>query len=256
MMGKLNGKKAIVTGASRGIGREIAGAFAKEGASVFLSADGTEEELRRAAEQCLAAGGGAGTFETGVFNLAEPGSPEKMVEAALKCLGRIDILVNNAGIRRHLPFGEFTHEDFEQVVAVNLRAAFFSSQAVLPSMRAAGGGRIIHIASQLGVVAARRTAVYGITKAGLIHLTRVMALELAGEGIEVNAISPGPTATEYYLQRLEKDPEDRRQRLADVPAGRFAEPEEIAAAAVFLASGEASFIQGHNLIIDGGYVAH
>ena len=255
-MGKLDGKKAVVTGASRGIGRDIARAFAKEGAFVFLAADGTEEELRQEAEACLAASNGAGTFETGIFNLAEPGAAEEMVEAALKCFGRIDILVNNAGIRRHVLFGEFTHEDFDEVVAVNLRAAFFASQAVLPSMRAAGGGRIIHIASQLGVVAARRTAVYGITKAGLIHLARVMALELAEDGIRVNAISPGPTATEYYIKRLEKDTEDRKQRLADIPAGRFATPEEIATAAVFLASGEVSFIQGHTLIIDGGYVAH
>ncbi len=141
-------------------------------------------------------------------------------------------------------------------MAVNLRAPFFASQAVLPSMRTAGGGRIIHIASQLGVVAARRTAIYGITKAGLIHLARVMALELAADGIVVNAISPGPTATEYYIKRLERDPEDRKQRLADVPAGRFAEPDEIAAAVVFLASSDSSFIQGHNLIVDGGYVAH
>ena len=171
-MGKLDGKKAIVTGASRGIGREIARAFAKEGASVFLAADGTQDELLREADACSAASGGAGTFETGVFNLAEPGAPEQMVEAALKCFGQIDILVNNAGTRRIVPFGEFTYEDFEEVVAVNLRAAFFASQAVIPSMRAAGGGKIIHIASQLGVVAARRTAVYGITKAGLIHLAR------------------------------------------------------------------------------------
>jgi NAD(P)-dependent dehydrogenase (short-subunit alcohol dehydrogenase family) len=255
-MGKLDGKKAIVTGASRGIGRAISRAFAKEGASVFLTADGTQEELRQEAETCLAISSGAGTFETGMFNLADPGTAEAMVEAAIKCFGKIDILVNNAGIRRHVLFGEFTYEDFEEVVAVNLRAAFFASQAVLPSMRAAGGGRIIHIASQLGVVAARRTAIYGITKAGLIHLTRVMALELAKDGIEVNAISPGPTATEYYIKRLEKDTEDRKQRLADIPAGRFAKPEEIGAAAVFLASGEASFIQGHNLIVDGGYVAH
>lgn len=255
-MGKLDRKIAIVTGASRGIGRAIARRLAGEGASVFLAADGTEEELQAAAGECREAGGGSTAAEIGIFDLAQPGAAEAMVEAALNHFSQIDILVNNAGLRAHQPFGEFTHEDFERLVAVNLRAPFFASQAVLPSMRAAGGGRIIHIASQLGVVAARRTAIYGITKAGLIHLARVMALELAADGIAVNAISPGPTATEYYIKRLEHAPEDRKQRLADIPAGRFAEPDEIAAAVVFFASSDSSFIQGHNLIVDGGYVAH
>ena len=253
-MGLLDDKAAIVTGASRGIGRAIARRFAAEGASVYLAADGTEAELAEGAQECRRLG--AAEADHGIFDLALPGAAEEMVAAGRERLGRLDILVNNAGIRARKFIGEFTHEEFERIVAINLRAAFFAAQAALPAMREAGGGRIIFIASQLGVVTARRTALYGMTKAGLISLTRSMALELAGEGIRVNAISPGPIATEYMIERFKTDPEDHAQRVADVPAGRLGEPEEIAAAAAFLASGESNFIDGHNLIVDGGYVTH
>ena len=164
--------------------------------------------------------------------------------------------MNNAGIRASQPFGTFSYADFSRVVAVNLRAPFFASQAVLPLMRAAGGGRIIHVASQLGSVAARNTALYAVTKAALIQLTRSMALELAGENILVNAVSPGPTATEYLKKHAYKTPEERAERLGNIPMGRFGEPAEIANAVLFLASGDASFVHGHNLVVDGGYIIH
>ncbi len=255
-MGMLEGKTAIVTRASRGIGKAIALRFAIEGASVFLAAEGTEAELEQAAEACSREGPPGGEAAWGTFDLARPGAAEQMVKAAEMRLGGVDILVNNAGIRARCLFGEFSPIDFEQVVAVNLRAPFFASQAVLPLMRARGGGRIIHIASQLGLVAARRTALYSMTKAGLIQLARSMALELAPEGIRVNSISPGPIATEYMLERLERDPQERAQRVGDIPAGDLGDPGNIAAAAVFLASDESQFIDGHNLVVDGGYVVH
>ena len=253
-MGRLNGRAALVTGASRGIGRAIARRFAAEGASVFLAADGTRDELEEAAGECRRLSGEEAF--SGEFDLARPEAPEEMVAAALDRLGRLDILVNNAGIRSLHFFGEFTREDFDQVVAVNLRAPFLAAQAVLPAMRATGGGRIVFIASQLGMVAARRTALYGVTKAGLIHLARSMALELAGEGIRVNAISPGPIATAYVIERLEREPEERAQRESFIPAGHLGDPDEIASAALFLASDESGFVDGHNLVVDGGYIAH
>ena len=252
-MNRFEGKKALVTGASRGIGECVANRFAAEGASLYLAADGTQDELENVARECEAAGGRAAF---GVFDLAEEGAAERMVEAASDAMGGVDILVNNAGIRASQPFGTFSYADFGRVVAVNLRAPFFASQAVLPLMREAGGGRIIHVASQLGSVAARDTALYSATKAALIQLTRSMALELAGENILVNAVSPGPTATEYLKKHAYKTPEERAQRLGTVPMGRFGEPMEIAGAVLFLASQDASFVHGHNLVVDGGYIIH
>ena len=252
-MSRLDGKRALVTGASRGIGECVALRFAAEGARLYLAADGTQGELESVARECEAAGGSAAH---GVFDLAQEGAPERMVEAAADALGGVDVLVNNAGIRASQPFGTFSYEDFGRVVAVNLRAPFFASQAVLPLMRDAGGGRIIHVASQLGSVAARDTALYSVTKAALIQLTRSMALELAGENILVNAVSPGPTATEYLKKHAYKTPEERAERLGNIPMGRFGEPGEIADAVMFLASGDASFVHGHNLVVDGGYISH
>ena len=242
-----------MTGASRGIGECVARLFAGEGARLYLAADGTQDELENVARECGAAGGPAAY---GVFDLAEEGAAERMVEAAASALGGVDVLVNNAGVRASQPFGTFSYEDFHRVVGVNLRAPFFASQAVLPLMRAAGGGRIIHIASQLGSVAARDTALYAVTKAALIQLTRSMALELAGENILVNAVSPGPTATEYLKKHAYKTPEERAERRGNIPMGRFGEPAEIANAVLFLASGDASFVHGHNLVVDGGYIIH
>ena len=252
-MNRFEGKKALVTGASRGIGECVANRFAAEGASLYLAADGTQDELENVARECEAAGGRAAI---GVFDLAEEGAAERMVEAASDAMGGVDVLVNNAGIRASQPFGTFSYADFSRVVAVNLRAPFFASQAVLPLMREAGGGRIINVASQLGSVAARDTALYSATKAALIQLTRSMALELAGENILVNAVSPGPTATEYLKKHAYKTPEERAQRLGTVPMGRFGEPMEIAGAVLFLASQDASFVHGHNLVVDGGYIIH
>jgi NAD(P)-dependent dehydrogenase (short-subunit alcohol dehydrogenase family) len=177
-----------------------------------------------------------------------------MVAAAHQRMGRIDILVNNAGIRVRKPFGEFSPEEFERVVAVNLRAPFFASQAVVPIMRAQGGGCVVHIASQLGLVASRYGAVYNLTKAGLIQLTRSMALELAADGIRVNAVCPGPISTEGFLAG--RNPGELEQRARDVPIGRFGTVEEVAGVVAFLVSKDAGYVAGHALVMDGGYVVH
>jgi len=179
-----------------------------------------------------------------------------MVAAALGRFGRIDLLLNNAGIRCRKAFGSYTREDFARVVAVNLESAFFASQAVLPAMRAQGGGRIIHVASQMGSVAAEENALYGLTKAALIHLARNMAFELAREGIQVNSISPGPIATQFNLDTWGRQPGKLETMIGRVPAGRMGEAREIAEAILFLATAEGSFIQGHDLVVDGGYVIH
>jgi NAD(P)-dependent dehydrogenase (short-subunit alcohol dehydrogenase family) len=242
-------KVALVTGASRGIGHASALALARKGFSVFLAAEGTEAELAAAVARI-----GAASAAFGLFDLAVPGEAERMVATALRTFGRIDVLVNNAGIRRRQPFGAFSRAEFDEVVAVNLAAAFFASQSVLPAMRAQGGGRIINMASQMGSVAARTNALYGLTKAALIHLTRSMALELSADHILVNSISPGPISTQFNIDRYDRDPGTREVMEALIPVGRFGTPEEVAEIVVFLATSEGRFLQGHDLVIDGGYI--
>ncbi|MDO8279737.1 MAG: glucose 1-dehydrogenase [Burkholderiaceae bacterium] len=254
-MGQLSGKCAIVTGASapQGIGAAIARRFAQAGASVFLVAEATAEQLALLAAQCRGFED-AGRIETALIDVGDPGAAERLVEEAHRIFGRIDILVNNAGVRAPVDFGNYTRAQFDRTIAVNIAAPFFSSQAVLPIMRAQGGGRIIHIASQLGHVTYAQRALYGLTKAALIHLTRSMAYELAAEKIIVNAISPGPIATQATAGR---DPELVRQRIAQyLPVGRLGEPEEIADVALYLAAQAPEFLQGQDIVVDGGYTIH
>jgi NAD(P)-dependent dehydrogenase (short-subunit alcohol dehydrogenase family) len=251
-MAELAGKAALVTGASRGIGRAIALRLAAEGASIYAAADGTQAELEATAAACRAAG--AADAAGALHDLARESEAEAMVAAAHRRMGRIDVLVNNAGIRVRKAFGEFSPEEFERVVAVNLRAPFFASQAVVPIMRAQGGGCVVHIASQLGLVASRYGAVYNLTKAGLIQLTRSMALELAADGIRVNAVCPGPISTEGFLAG--RNPGELEQRARDVPIGRFGTVEEVAGVVAFLVSKDAGYVAGHALVMDGGYVVH
>jgi NAD(P)-dependent dehydrogenase (short-subunit alcohol dehydrogenase family) len=251
-MSKLNGKTALITGASRGIGRAVAMRLASEGAAIYLAADGTEKELEETAAACRQAG--APDAAGSMHDLARTGAAEEMVATAHQRLGRIDILVNNAGIRVRKAFGEFTHEEFERVMAINLRAPFFASQAVVPIMRAQGGGHVIHMASQLGIVASRYGAVYNLTKAGLIQLTRSMALELSADGISVNAVCPGPISTEGFIAG--RNPGELEQRARDVPIGRFGTPEEVAGVVAFLVSKDAAYVIGHALVMDGGYIVH
>jgi NAD(P)-dependent dehydrogenase (short-subunit alcohol dehydrogenase family) len=251
-MNGLAGKIALVSGSSRGIGRAIALRLAREGVAVFVTAEALSDDLLQTRAECAQ----LARVQHGAFDLAERGAAEAMVNAALEHFGSIHILVNNAGIRGPGSFGEFSHAQFDQVVAVNLRAAFFASQAVIPSMKAQGGGCIIHIASQHAIVANQGRALYGMTKAALAYLARAMAFELSPHNIRVNAVSPGPIASEAYQQRALADPEFAQRRLSYIPLGRVGEPQEVAAAVAFLASDDASFIQGHNLVVDGGYIIH
>jgi NAD(P)-dependent dehydrogenase (short-subunit alcohol dehydrogenase family) len=257
-MGQLTGKVAVVTGASteRGIGSEISRRFARDGASVFLVAEGAVEALERIRNEC-GSYPEAGRIEYGVYDLSERGAAERMIEEAARRFSRIDVLVNNAGIRAPCDFGNYTRDLFERVVAVNLAAPFFASQAVLPVMRRQGGGRIIHIASQLGHVTYAKRALYGLTKAALIHLTKSMAYELGREGIVVNSISPGPVRTQFIIDRSAGEPEEAARRLkAYLPLGRLGEPAEIADVALFLATTSATYLQGEDICVDGGYTSH
>jgi len=254
----LSGKVAVVTGAStpEGIGNAIAKKYAEAGASVFLVAEGTVEQLETAVKHCRAYPR-AGKIEHAVIDLSVAGAPEAMIAEAERRFGRVDVLVNNAGIRAPYRFGEYPRDVYDKVLAVNLSAAFFASQAAVPIMRRQGGGRIIMIASQLGSVTYERRAVYGLTKAALIHLTKSMAYELGRDGIIVNSISPGPILTGLVKDRNDAEPEEAKRRLAQyLPAGRYGEPWEIADLALYLATTDATFMQGEDIRIDGGYTTH
>ena len=254
-MHDLTGKIALVTGASRGIGRATVLALARAGAAVYAAADSTKEELEAVAKECRAANKGAGA-EYGLFDLGDAAAVQAMVDAALARFGRVDVLVNNAGMRIRKPFGEFSAADFDRLISVNQRAPFLASQAVVPSMRKNGGGRIVTVASQLGLVATPESALYGMAKAAMIYMTKAMALELAKDRIIVNAVSPGPIETEFTRSQMNAKPGYREKREAIIPLGRWGKPEEVAEAILFLASTSATFIHGENLVIDGGYVIH
>ena len=247
-----NGRKSIfITGGASGIGLAAAKRFAKEGWFVGLS--DIDAGGLKLAQGVL----GAGNCSTHKLDVRDRKAWDKaLAEFAKASGGRLDVLLNNAGIRCRKAFGSYTRADFATVVSVNLAAAFFASQAVLPAMRAQGGGRIIHVASQMGSVAAEENALYGLTKAALIHLTRNMAFELAKEGIQVNSVSPGPIATQFNLDTWGRMPGKLETMVGRVPAGRMGEAREVAEAIVFLATAEGSYIQGHDLVVDGGYIIH
>jgi NAD(P)-dependent dehydrogenase (short-subunit alcohol dehydrogenase family) len=254
----LDGKVAIVTGASspEGIGAATARRLAASGARLLLVAEGPADSLDAVARECATLHGEPGSAQPLIADLAAIAAATDMVAAAEARFGRVDLLVNNAGIRINQKFGEFSAAEFDLAVAVNLRAPFLASQAVLPAMRRQGGGRIVHIASQLGSVAYHTRTIYGMTKAALIHLAKSMAFELAPDNIQVNTVSPGPVATRPLLDRMTAQPELSAARLAYVPMGRLGKPEEIGEVVHWLLTTEASFLTGHDLVVDGGYTIH
>lgn len=257
-MASLTGKCAVITGASseKGIGRAIAQRFAGNGASVLLVAEGTEQQLKDVQRECRASSE-AGRIEYALFDLSTPGAAEAMIAEAQRLFGRVDVLVNNAVVRADFDFGDYTREMFDKAIAVNIAAPFFAGQAVAPLMRQQGGGRIINIASQLAKVAYAKRALYGLTKAAIVHLTKSMAFELGRHGISVNSISPGPTLTQPILNRLNANPAEAKRRLdAYIPIGRFGEPDEIAEVALFLATTSAAYLHGEDICVDGGYTSH
>ncbi len=249
MGGDVRGKAAIVTGGANGIGREISSQLAAAGAAVLVAdRDGAEAEAVVA--EIAATGGRAVGREVDV---RDPAGCEALVAAAREAFGRLDALVTSAGIARSRPFLRTSLELWQETLDVNLTGTFLCCQAAAPAMIAAGGGRIITMASVSGERGGTGRAAYGASKGGVITLTRVMAVELAPHNITVNAIAPGPVETPMVAAM--HTAEDRAAWLGSVPAQRYGTPAEIAAAAVFLASDEASYITGHVLNVDGGFGA-
>jgi 3-oxoacyl-[acyl-carrier protein] reductase len=246
---RFKGKVSIITGSGQGIGREIALAMAREGASCVI-ADWNESRAQEVASEITEFGGMAIPVKVDV---SDPDQVEAMVRQTLGAFGRIDILVNNAGIGHVKPFLSITLEEWNRVLGINLTGQFLCAQTVARAMLQQGGGRIVNIASISGERGGTGRAAYGAAKAGVILLTKVMAVELASKGIRVNAISPGPTETEQVREC--HDDATRAAYHSVLPIERYAEPSEIANAVLFLASQEASFIHGHILNVDGGFGA-
>ena len=245
---RLDGRAALVTGASAGLGAAVAAALAEAGADVAChgnsrSPDATCEAVRGAGRRALPV----------VGDLSDKETPRRLFEQTLGEFGRLDILVNNAGIIRRSPSVEFSEEDWAAVIEVNLNAVFRLSQLAGRHMVERGSGKIVNVASLLSFQGGVTVPAYAASKGGVAQLTKALANEWASKGVNVNAIAPGYMRTDNTAA-LQKDETRNRQILERIPAGRWGEPKDLAGAAVFLASPASDYINGHVLVVDGGWM--
>lgn len=246
---KLDGKVAIVTGGSRGLGQAIALGLAEAGADValvdILDMSETKDKIEKMGRKCTAI----------TADLSQKESADLIVKDTVEQLGGIDILFNNAGIIRRAPFTDFTEKDWDDVMNINIRGLFFLSQAVVKVMIQQGrGGKIVNTASMLSFQGGILVPSYTTSKSGVMGLTRLMACELAQHNINTNAIAPGYMATEN-TRPLREDPARNKAILNRIPAGRWGKPEDLQGVAVFLASSASDYMNGYTVAVDGGWLA-
>ncbi len=247
----LKNKVAIVTGAKQGIGKAIALELAKHGANVVVS-DIDLKECEKVAEEIKDLGTDALAIKCDV---TKQDQIDEMMKKTNDKFDNPDILVNNAGVVRQKPFLEFAEEDWDMILDTNLKGLFLVTKAAAKKMAKNERGKIVSIASIAGEVGFANTSAYCASKAGIINLTRELALELSDKGINVNAIAPGVIETDMTEDMLE-DEDTKKDLLANIPMGRVGKPEEIAKAVVFLVSDDSNYITGHTLVVDGGWLSH
>ena len=245
----LSGKVAIVTGGNGGIGLGMAQGLAAAGAAVVVGRN--EAKSKQAVAELTASGARALAVTADVTSQEDV---TRMVEETQRAFGRVDILINNAGIIRRSPAAEYSAEDWAQVIEINLNAVFRLSQLAGRKMLGQGSGKIVNIASLLSFQGGVFVPAYAASKGAVAQLTKALANEWAPKGINVNAIAPGYMATNNTTA-LRADPVRSRQILDRIPAGRWGTPEDLAGAAVFLASAASDYIHGHVLVVDGGWMA-
>ncbi|HXG21329.1 MAG TPA: SDR family oxidoreductase [Methylomirabilota bacterium] len=252
MAGQLNGKVALVTGSGSGIGRASALAFAREGAKVVVAdvvVEGGQETVR-----LITAAGGQGLFvKTDVSKAAEV---EALIKQTVAAYGRLDCALNNAGVEGiFVSTVEYTEADWDRVLAINLKGVWLCMKYEIAQMLQQGGGAIVNTASGAGLVGVVGLSAYVASKHGVVGLTKTAALEYAKAGIRVNAVCPGVIETPMVARLTHNRPDLSEALVAGEPMGRTGKPEEIAEAAVWLCSDAASFVTGHAMSVDGGYVA-
>ena len=244
-MARLEGKKALVTGASRGIGRAIALELAREGAKVAINYQSNDAKAQEVADEIAKLGG---TAILAKANVGKADEARAMVKKVAEEFGGLDILVNNAGITRDHAFKKMTDEHWEEVIQTNLNGYFYTMSAATPVMIEQGSGCIVNVSSMNGQIPAFGQSNYSASKGGVIALTKTAALELAHNGITVNTVSPGFTNTDMFSEVPEKIQDSIKKRI---PMARFGEPEEMATAVTFLAA-DGSYITGQQINVNGG----
>ena len=249
---KLEGKVAIVTGGSRGIGACIARRYGREGAAVAVVAHTKRDRAEAVAGEIEAAGGRARAF---VADIGVVVDCERLAREVIDAFGTVDILVNNAAIFTPLPIEEVTEESWDAQHALNLKGAFFLTKAVVPTMKAKGAGKVVNISSIAGCGGFPNSSAYCATKGGLTNMTKALCLELAGDGINVNALSPGNIKTDMNATARATEGYDARQAEL-TPAGiGHMDPDQLTGAAVFLASADSDSVHGVDLLVDNGWAA-
>jgi NAD(P)-dependent dehydrogenase (short-subunit alcohol dehydrogenase family) len=249
---RLEGKVALITGAARGIGAEISRLFTREGAKVVI-ADIKEQEGRQAESEINAAGGEAHFM---LLDVTSEESWQQVVPSVVASLGKLDILVNNAGISLRMPLEEFPVETWDSIMAVNVKGVFLGMKHAIPPMRKGGGGCIINMSSIAGLVGHKHSSLaYIASKGAVTLLTKATAVHHAKDNIRVNSIHPCTVDTPLVAD-LFRDPERKKARFDEVPMGRLATTQDVAYAALYLASDEASFITGVGIPVDGGVTAY